>query len=238
MSREEIEKFLTAEGHAKVEQFMADAADEDDEVDMDEVVRRNLADHAAVLHGPTDTNTGEAAGRAQHPDDAAVAEVRAWLGGLDDEAQVQFKVCKLRGVLNVLDGWERAARGAADQRNAAELRLETAKVDMRMLRDEGKRLRADLRTTNIRARTAEIAWSRQQNIIEAERRRAETAERELAEMRAKHQPGPNLHAWRRPDGYRVHGDEELIRGSVKRYGGTFETAETCRYQGEWKPADK
>lgn len=83
-----------------------------------------------------ETGAGEAAGRDQHPDDAALAEVRTWLDGLNDEAQVQFKVRKLRGVLNLLDGWERAARGAADQRNAAYTELDAAKVDMRLLRED------------------------------------------------------------------------------------------------------
>ena len=49
--REDLEQFMTDESRALVAQFMADTADEDDDVDMDEVVRQNLADHEAALAG-------------------------------------------------------------------------------------------------------------------------------------------------------------------------------------------
>lgn len=50
-ARDEVEKFLTLEGRAKVKAFAADCADGSDDVDMDEVVRQNLADHEAALSG-------------------------------------------------------------------------------------------------------------------------------------------------------------------------------------------
>lgn len=121
-------------------------------------------------------------------------------------------------------------------------RAQFSRAVMRKIMAEVERLRghlnaiADAHQDGVMARRQLDAIHTQE--VAALKTRAETAERELAELRAKHQPGPNLHAWRRPDGYCVHGDEEWIRGSVKRYGGTFETAETCRYQGEWKPVDE
>lgn len=85
--------------------------------------------------------------REQHPDDAAVVGVRAWLDGLNDEALVEFKVRRLRSVLNVLSGWERYARGVAAQlggayselnavKAAATARAETAEAQLAELRAE------------------------------------------------------------------------------------------------------
>lgn len=75
--------------------------------------------------------------RALHPDDAAVAEVRAWLPeGTPDNALIELEAHTLRSVLKVLDQWEWNAREAAAQHNAAESRLETAKINMRMLREQ------------------------------------------------------------------------------------------------------
>lgn len=51
MSREDLDRFMTPASRALVDQFMAEASDEDDDVDMDEVIRQNLADHEAALTG-------------------------------------------------------------------------------------------------------------------------------------------------------------------------------------------
>lgn len=51
-TREDVDRFLTDEGRLLVDQFMAEPlAEEDDDVDMNEVVRQNLADHEAALTG-------------------------------------------------------------------------------------------------------------------------------------------------------------------------------------------
>lgn len=50
--REDLEKFMTPDGRALVDQFMAQSlAKKDDDVNMDKVVRQNLADHEAALTG-------------------------------------------------------------------------------------------------------------------------------------------------------------------------------------------
>lgn len=115
--------------------------------------------------------------RALHPDDAAVAEVRAWLPeGTPDNALIELEAHTLRGVLAVLDQWEQNARTAAAQRNAAEGSMERAKVDMRLLRE-------DVGDANKRADAAEAlkraAYADRSAAIE----RADEAERELAELR-------------------------------------------------------
>lgn len=50
-TREDLEKFTTPASRELVDQFVADAADEDNNVDMNEVARQNLADHEAALTG-------------------------------------------------------------------------------------------------------------------------------------------------------------------------------------------
>lgn len=49
--REDLDRFTTDTSRGMVAQFIAESADEDDHVDMDEVVRQNLADHEAALAG-------------------------------------------------------------------------------------------------------------------------------------------------------------------------------------------
>lgn len=59
-ARDELDKFITPEIRAKVDAFVADCAGESDDVDMDEVVRQNLADHEAALTGkPTETDAAD-----------------------------------------------------------------------------------------------------------------------------------------------------------------------------------
>lgn len=68
--------------------------------------------------------------RALHPDDAAVAEVRAWIPeGTPDDALIELEAHTLRGVLAVLDGWRRNAFGVAAQRNAVEVQLAKTSAD-------------------------------------------------------------------------------------------------------------
>lgn len=51
-ARDDLEKFMTPASRALVDQFMAESAEEaDDDVDMDEVIRQNLAAHEAALTG-------------------------------------------------------------------------------------------------------------------------------------------------------------------------------------------
>lgn len=130
-----------------------------------------------------------------HPDDAAVAEVRAWLPeGTPDNALIELEAHTLRGVLAVLDQWEQNARNAAAQRNAAEGTLERAKVDMRLLRE-------DVGDANKRADAAgalkRAAYADRSAAIE----RADEAERELAELRIR--GGAPETVW----GHQVHGDD-------------------------------
>lgn len=67
----------------------------------------------------------------QHPDDAAVAEVRGWLDGAQDEDLIELEARTLSGVLAVLDGWEQNARTAVAQRNTAYGELEQLRAELR-----------------------------------------------------------------------------------------------------------
>lgn len=50
-NREDLDQFMTDESRALVEKFIAETAGEPDDFDMNEVIRQNLADHAAAIHG-------------------------------------------------------------------------------------------------------------------------------------------------------------------------------------------
>lgn len=50
-TREDLSQFETPASRALVDQFMAETVDEDNDVDMNEVVQQNLADHEAALSG-------------------------------------------------------------------------------------------------------------------------------------------------------------------------------------------
>lgn len=50
-TRNVVDQVMTGEMRAKVEKFIAETASEPDDLDMDEVVRQNLAGHEAALTG-------------------------------------------------------------------------------------------------------------------------------------------------------------------------------------------
>lgn len=50
-TRENLDRFTTPASRALVDQFVTDADAEDNDVDMDEVIRQNLADYEATLTG-------------------------------------------------------------------------------------------------------------------------------------------------------------------------------------------
>lgn len=109
--------------------------------------------------------------RALHPDDAAVAEVRAWIPeGTPDEALIELEAHTLRGVLAVLDGWRRNAFAVAAQRNAVEAQLAETSADGAQWQARAEEAEALKRA----------AYADRSAAIE----RADAAERELAELRA------------------------------------------------------
>lgn len=77
-ARSELDKFITPEIQAKADAFIADCAGESDDVDMDEVVRQNLADHEAALPG-----------RPAEPDDDWTALWRRICQVATDQPRVQ-----------------------------------------------------------------------------------------------------------------------------------------------------
>lgn len=170
----------------------------------------------------------------RHPDDAAVTEVRTWIDGLDDEAPTQFKVRKLRGVLNLLDGWERNARRAADQRNGAYSELDMAKVDMRLLREDVAA--ATTRAETAERELAEMHATASDLIGENEQLRAELVKtgEELAEMRER--IGEATVAWVPGDEYGPFTNTAYTEAAAR---GQLTTGQKAwwRVVGEWKAAD-
>lgn len=67
-TREDVDRFLTDEGRVLVDQFVAEtAAEADNNVDMNEVVRQNLADHKAALTGKQPTAKPARPARPKNP---------------------------------------------------------------------------------------------------------------------------------------------------------------------------
>lgn len=91
-------------------------------------ITAGISDAEAEASATSDLTIDEV--RALHPDDAAVAEVRAWIPeGTPDHALIELEAHTLRGVLAVLDGWRRNAFGVAAQRNAVEVQLAKTGAD-------------------------------------------------------------------------------------------------------------
>lgn len=167
--------------------------------------------------------------------DGAVAELMAWLPeSTPDNALIELEAHTLRGVLAVLDQWEQNARTAAAQRNAAEGRLEAAKVDMRLLREDAGD--ADKRVDAAGA-LKRAAYADRSAAIE----RADEAERELAELRER--IGEARQEWgvQHPllGTEYVQGSENaryLCRTRNEEHPG-YEWRVVKRLTGEWKVAD-